>query len=264
LDAPLKEGQAIRGIAVGAPGVTRARSGVVKWAPSLNWRDFPLKDRLEAQFGLPCIVENDVNLAALGENWFGAGQGTRDMVLIAIGTGAGAGIIMDGVLLRGHHEAAGEVGFLLSTPDDLRRTYSHFGALENIISGTGIAHRARQVLAGEWQGPDLASLSADQVFGAARRKEEWAMKILAETADYLSIAMLNVSTLLDPEMIVLSGGVVKFADLLLPAVQERIRNVLPQTPRVEVSQLGRRAAVMGGIALTVLATSDTYVVRQIL
>jgi glucokinase len=263
LDTPRKDGQAIRGIAVGAPGVTQTRSGVVQWAPSLNWRDFPLKDKLEAQFGLPCLVENDVNLAALGENWFGAGQGTKDIVLLAIGTGVGAGFIMDGVLLRGHQEAAGEIGYMLSTPDDLRRTYPHFGALENIISGTGIAHRARKMLEGRLQADELSSLTSYDVFNAARQNEDWALQIVSETADYLSIAILNINTLLDPELIVLSGGVVKSADLLLPAVQERIRGVLPQTPRVEVSRLGRRAAVMGGIALTVLATSNTYVVRQI-
>jgi glucokinase-like ROK family protein len=263
LDAPRKEGQAILGIAVGAPGVTQTRPGLVQWAPSLNWRDFPLKAKLEAQFGLPCLVENDVNLAALGENWFGAGQGTKDMVLIAIGTGVGAGIIMDGILLRGHHEAAGEIGYLLSTPDDLRRSYPHFGALENIISGTGIADRARKLLEGRLTADELNALTSSDVFAAARRSEDWAMQIVAETADYLSIAILNISTLLDPELIVLSGGVVKSDDLLLPAVQDRIRNVLAQTPRVEVSRLGRRAAVMGGIALTVLATSKTYVVRQI-
>jgi predicted NBD/HSP70 family sugar kinase len=191
LDAPRKEGQAIRGIAVGVPGVTQTRSGLVKWAPSLNWRDFPLKDKLEVQFDLPCRVENDVNLAALGENWFGAGQGTKDMVLLAIGTGVGAGIIMDGVLLRGHQESAGEVGYLLSTPEDLRRTYSHFGALENIISGTGIANRSRKLLEGRRPAAELSSLTSYQVFDAARQKEEWAIQIVAETADYLSIAILR-------------------------------------------------------------------------
>jgi glucokinase len=145
----------------------------------------------------------------------------------------------------------------------LRRSYPQFGALENIISGTGIANRARQVLQSTRSTAELRQLTANAVFDAARRKEDWAIQIVSEAADYLSIAILNISTLIDPELIVLSGGVVKSADLLLPAIQERIENVLPQTPRVQASHLGRRAAVMGGIALTVLATSETYVVRQI-
>jgi glucokinase len=152
---------------------------------------------------------------------------------------------------------------MLSTPDDLRRSYPHFGALENIISGTGIANRARKLLEGKRPAKELSSLTSSEVFGAARQNEEWAIRIVAETADYLSIAILNLSALLDPELIVLGGGVAKSADLLLPAVQERIQNVLAHAPRVEVSRLGRRAAVMGGIALTALATSKTCVVRQI-
>jgi glucokinase len=260
---PRPRGQKIRGIAVGAPGVTRSHAGIVEWAPSLNWREYPLKEKLERQFRLPCVVDNDVNLAALGEQWFGAGDGANNIVLIALGTGVGAGLIIDGVLYRGHTESAGEVGLLISNRGELDRQYDKFGALESIISGTGIAERARTCLAGSLSEERLAQITAQEVFDAYRRGEAWSHAVVDETVDYLSIAIVNISTLLDPELIILGGGVSESADVLLPRVQARIQNVLPKTPGIKVSTLGRRAAVMGAIAQVVHLTSDYYVARKL-
>ena len=110
LASPKLEGRKVRGIGVGAPGITRHKEGIVKWAYTLNWQDFPLKARLSERYGLPIIVDNDVNLAALGELWFGAGQNTQNMILVAIGTGIGAGIIINRALYRGSRESSGEIG----------------------------------------------------------------------------------------------------------------------------------------------------------
>src|SRR5512135_2690538 len=96
LASPRLEGRQVRGIGVGAPGITLHKEGIVKWAFTLHWQDFPLKSRLSARYNLPITVDNDVNLAALGELWFGAGQNAHDMILITIGAGIGAGIIIDG------------------------------------------------------------------------------------------------------------------------------------------------------------------------
>jgi len=260
---PRPRGQKIRGIAVGAPGVTRTQAGIVEWAPSLNWREYPLKQKLEKRFRLPCIVDNDVNLAALGEQWFGAGEGAHNIALITIGTGVGAGLIVDGALYRGHHNAAGEVGFLLSNRAELDQRYEKFGALESIISGTGIAARARRA-GGRKLKPELRSrLTAQDVFDAYRKREEWSVSLINETVDYLSIAIINISALLDPQVIILGGGVSDSADILLPLVQARIQNVLPKTPTLKVSTLGRRAAVMGAIAQIVYSTSDYFVARKL-
>jgi len=260
---PRPRGQKIRGIAVGAPGVTHVQTGVVEWAPALNWRNFPLREKLERQFRLPCIVDNDVNLAALGEQWFGAGDGASNIVLITIGTGVGAGLIVDGMLYRGHHDSAGEVGYLISNRAELDQRYDKFGALESIISGTGIAERARAILGGKLSADQLARLDAQEVFDAYRRGEAWSRAVVDETVDYLSIAIINISTLLDPELIILGGGVAESADVLLPRVQARIQNVLPITPTIKVSTLGRRATVMGAIAQVVHLTSDFFVARKL-
>jgi glucokinase len=251
------------GIAVGVPGVTHVRTGIVEWAPSLNWRDFPLKQRLAQRFNTPVFIENDVNLAVLGEQWFGTGKGVNNMILLAIGTGMGAGLIVDGAIYRGHSESAGEVGYMLSSKQALGHAYDGFGAMESIVSGTGIADRANKILAHDLPGDQKTSLTAVEVFTAARLGEGWAKQVVDETIDQLSVTIANIACLLDPELIVLGGGVANAGDLLIPAIQERIRGVIPHTPRIEASTLGTRATVMGAITMTVHTTKDYYVVRRL-
>ncbi len=250
----------VRGIAVGAPGITKNRVGVVEWAPSLNWREFPLQERLREQFPLPVFVDNDVNLAVLGEHWFGAGKDVQNMVLISMGTGVGAGLVLEGSLYRGHSKASGEVGYIVPGVDALERTYETFGALESIISGTGIGERAAQRLGLT----DEAEIPlAEDVFTAARAGESWANDVVEETIDYLALGIANINTLLDLELVVLSGGVAQQADLLIDGVYQRIDGVIPRSPRIVASTLGRSATVMGAIVLVVHATDNYYVVRKL-
>jgi glucokinase-like ROK family protein len=245
----------VRGIAIGVPGLTYCQSGVVRWAPALDWRDVPLKEKLENIFHLPVFVDNDVNLAVLGEHRFGVGQGTQNLVLIAIGTGMGAGLIIDGALARGGHEASGEAGYLLPGREALGKHYGAFGPMESIISGTGIAERAHRKVADLF--PERASqpITAREVFEAARRREAWALEVVEETIEYLTMAIANICDILDPEMVILGGGVSSSADLLINPILQRLEGLVHCIPRIEASNLGYRASVMGAIALTVLATS---------
>lgn len=255
--------QKLLGIAVGAPGVTHVKTGLVEWAPSLKWRNFPLKQRIFDQFHLPVVIDNDVNLAALGEQWFGAGRGVNNLVLLSIGTGMGAGLVFDGVIYRGHHEAGGEVGYFLPEVGALGRRYDQFGAMENIVSGTGIAQRAKNILRGSKTESELEALTASDVFDAARKGEPWAVHIIDETANYLSMVIANISTLLDPELIIFSGGVSNSTDLLIPPILDRLDGVIQHIPRLEVSLLGAKATVMGAISLVLHLTQDYYVVRRL-
>jgi glucokinase len=263
LDHPELKGLKLRGIGIGAPGVTLHEEGIVTWAPSLEWRDYPLKRKLEKHFELPISIDNDVNLAALGELWFGAGQNARNMVLISVGTGIGAGIIIDGALYRGSNEASGEVGYIIPGLEFLGQRYETFGALESLASGTGIAERAAQKLLSLGQGNDPKEITAHQVFEAMRQGEEWACSIVERTIDYLAIAVANVSTILDPEIIVLGGGVARSADLLIEPILARLNGALPMEPNLVASDLGRRAAVMGAIVNVLHRTSDFFVVRKL-
>ncbi len=264
LDAPRPPGQRIRGIGIGAPGLTLSPEGVVVWAPSLGWRDLPLKRILSERFDVPVFVENDVNLAALGEWGFGAGRGAQNLVCISVGTGVGAGIILDGALYRGHHQAAGEIGYLLPGVEFLGRRYDQFGALESLASGTGIARRAQELLEAEGLPLPAEGLSAEGVFAAARRGEPWAQKVVSDTVDYLSLAIVSISTVLDPEVIVLGGGVARSADLLIEPILRRLDGIMLCVPRLAASPLGRRAAVMGAIMLVLNATTENFVVKRLL
>ena len=250
----------VRGIAVGVPGITKNREGIVEWAPSLNWRNFPLRQRLEETFSQPIFVDNDVNLAALGEHWFGSGRKVQNLILISIGTGVGAGLIIDGALYRGHSNASGEVGYIVPDIHALGKEYDKFGALESIVSGKAIGDRAAKYH-GASKGAEL--ITAEDVFKAARNDESWANEIVQETIDYLALGIANINALLDLELIVLSGGVAKQSDLLIAGIMKRVKGVIPRTPRIEESILGRSATVMGGIVFVVHATDQYYVVREL-
>lgn len=262
LAVPRPPGQTVRGIGIGVPGVTLSDSGTVVWAPSLGWRDLPLKQLLTDRYGLPVLVENDVNVAALGEFGFGVERNTPNLVCLAIGTGIGAGIILDGRLLRGHNQGAGEVGYFLPNIACLGRRYDEFGAFESVASGLGIARRARQRL--QELGHPLAeqAITAELVFEFARQHEPWAMAIVDETVDYLSQALAVISALLDPEAIVLGGGVSQSADLLIAPIRRRIEGTIPFMPRIVASTLGPQAVVMGTIMLVLDATTGQVMVNQ--
>jgi glucokinase-like ROK family protein len=263
LASPKLEGRRVRGIGVGAPGITFHREGIVKWAFTLNWKDFPLKAKLAEHYSLPIIVDNDVNLAALGELWFGAGQNTQNMVLVAIGTGIGSGIIIDGALYRGSTEASGEIGHMIPGREFLGKDYLNFGALESVASGTGIAERARRALESRRGSLDLENLLAEEVFKAARQGQDWALTIINETADYLAIAIANLAVSFDPELIVLGGGVTRSADLLVEPILRRINGMIPAPLKLVISDLGLRGAVMGAITNVLHNTGNFYVVHKL-
>ena len=263
LASPKVDRQRVRGIGVGAPGVTLHEQGIVTWAYTLHWDNFPLKARLGERYDLPIIVDNDVNLAALGELWFGAGQNIQDMILIAVGTGIGAGVIIDGALYRGSNEASGEIGNMIPGREFLGKNYKDFGALESVASGTGIAARARELLKSHRSQAELLSLTAEDVFEAARIGESWAWKVINETVDYLSIAIANLVSAFDPEVVVLGGGVSRSADMLITPILDRIKVAIPNPPKLVVSNLGLRATVMGAITNVLHNTSNFYVVHKL-
>ena len=263
LDAPRPVGQHMRGIGVGAPGITIVPDGIVTWAPSLDWRDLPLQEILTKRFELPVTVDNDVNLAALGEWGFGAGKGASTMVTITLGTGIGGGIIIDGEIYHGHNQAAGEIGYMMPSIDYLGQEYKGFGALETLASGTGIAARARTLIAQYGIPSPEQRLDARYVFAQAQQGHPWALQVVSETIDYLALAIANISAILNPEIVILGGGVANSAHLLIEPIQQRLQGVIPFVPRLVLSELGRQAAVMGAIMHVMKATDEYVVVKQL-
>ncbi len=254
LACPELRGRRVRGIGVGAPGITQHREGIVKWAYALNWKDFPLKARLNKRYKLPITVDNDVNLAALGELWFGVGQDAQNMVLITIGAGIGAGIIIDGTVYRGSSEASGEIGHMIPGREFLGKSYVDFGALESLASVTGMVKQAPRNAGG----PTMES-----IFEAAARGQPWARAIVADVVDYLAMAIGNLSVVLDPELIVVGGALTPYASDLTQSISRRIQGTIPALPRLQASNLGLRATVMGAIVTVLHNTSNFYVVHKL-
>jgi len=255
-------GRRFHGIGVGVPGVTLHRDGVVVWAPSLNWRDYPLREKLSERFAVPIMVDNDLNLAALGEHWFGAAQNNQTVVLVSIGTGIGAGIIINGALFRGSRQSAGEVGYMMPDREFLGKRYDGFGALETLASGSGITVRARAALKDQLSTAELANLTAENVFEAEARGEPWAQTIINDALDYLALMVVNISSLIDPEIIILSGGIINSKDLVTP-IRKRIEGALPVLPKIVTSPLGYRATVLGAIVNVLQNTDDFYMVHKL-
>jgi len=249
---PGLKGRKVRGIGVGAPGITHHQEGIVKWAYALNWRDFPLKARLAKRYRLPITVDNDVNLAALGELWFGAGQNTENMVLITVGAGVGAGIIIDGTLYRGSREASGEIGHSIPGREFLGRSYVDFGALESVASVTGILKQAGS-----------RSQSIEKLLESAQAGNGQARSILDGSVDYLSLVVANLAVAFDPQLIVLRGGVPQLAEILIQPIRERLQGVIPVLPELVASGLGLRATVLGAVVTVLHNTSNFYVVHKL-
>jgi len=252
LTNPGLKGRKVRGIGVGAPGITHHQEGVVKWAYALNWEEFPLKARLAKRYRMPITVDNDVNLAALGELWFGAGQNTQNMILITIGAGVGAGIIIDGTLYRGSNEASGEIGHMIPGPEFLGKSYVDFGALESAASVTGMVKQSH-----------AGAQTIEKLLESARAGKERPKAIVDRAVDYLTVAIANLAVSFDPELIVLRGGVPRLAESLLDPIANRLQGIIPAPPQLVVSDLGLRATVMGAIVTVLHNTSNFYILHKL-
>ena len=243
-------------VTVGAPGVTDVQRGVVVAAPNLSgWIDVPLRDLLQTEFGVPAAVDNDTNLAALGEGAVGAAQGVPDYVFVAMGTGVGAGIVTGGQLLRGAHGLAGEIGYLQSASTEHEAVrMDEIGALERQIGGLGIERRWRELLAGQADAERLETLHAPQIFDRAEAGDALAQELMRWTADLLAEALTTLVLVLDPALVVLGGGVGAHAALCTAVCKAMQRHSMP-VPRIVPSTLRSEAQLHGAVATSLLALS---------
>lgn len=262
-------GPPVRGVGIGAPSIVTFDKGAVVWAPSLGWRNLPLKARLEEALNLPVFVENEVNLIALGESWRGNGQGVRNLACISLGAGIGAGIVLDGQLYRGSHDAAGEVGYIIPNQSCLGRVYNGYGCLESLAGSMGIVQRALARLAdgessvlGGLESIDPLHLTVEMVLSAARQGDSLAQSVISETVDYLSIAIANLICILDPDRVVISGDLAEFGDLFVQPIRSRLEGALPQMPDIVLSELGTDAAVLGALAIALFKTEGGIFVHK--
>lgn len=220
---------------VGAPGVYDPERRRVRYAVNLpGWGRAGLLDRMREELGTPLSVHNDANLAALGEYTFGAGRGSRLFVFVMVGTGLGMGVVADGRLFTGAHGAAGEIGFLPTLPNG-------GPDLEDAVAGGAVVRTAREL--------GMARPgSAKDVFDAARDGVEPAVAAVRQEAERLAHVIAAVAAVLDPDLVVLGGGLGGGADLLLRPVTATLHRIGPLRPRVRASALGEDAVLLGAVA----------------
>ena len=244
------------GIGLGSPGPLDRKTGTVIETPNLGWRNFPLRDLISNSIGLPAELDNDANCATIGEWWMGAAQGIRTLVGVTLGTGIGGGIVLDGKVYHGVADVAGEVGHMTIDSTGRKCKCGNYGCLEAYASGPAIAARAIEGL--ETGEPlrlpsrvdgDLSRLTAETVYEAIIAGDLYAKEVMHETAKFLGVGLANLINILNPEMVVISGGVTRAGEHLFEPLRAQIRRRAfrhaEENCRIVSSTLGGMAGVIG-------------------
>ncbi len=271
----------IGGIGISAPGPLDNRRGIICSPPNLPaWVDLPLRDLLQQKYQKPVYLENDANAAALGEYYFGAGQGQRNLVYLTVSTGIGAGVINDGKILEGMKGMAGELGHTTIDWQGKRCACGNTGCLETLASGQAIARQASQAVAEgrgqellafvkraseqahnlhapgqdhEVEGEKSCEITAQSVAQAAEAGIPLAREIILQAATALGVGLINALHIFNPEMIILGGGVTQmgaiFMEPALQVVQERAMKADLEGVRIVPAQLGANSGLIGAGAL---------------
>ena len=253
----------VAGVGIGSPGPFDYDRGVVIALPNLpGWKRVPLRDRIAELVRRPAILENDANAAAFGEFWAGAGRdpSIRHLVMMTLGTGIGTGLVVDGKLIHGAFGGGGEGGHVIVQPEDGRLCgCGQHGCLEAYASASSTARIAEERVRGDLQSTldetyrVRGRLSAKDVFDAAAAGDGLANQIVDETAGWLALACLNLTRLLDPQMIVFAGGMILAGDLLFNRVRRAIGdlnwNVDEIKARIVPAVLGNDAGFIGAAAV---------------
>ena len=229
----------VTAVGVCVPGIYFAASGNA-WAPNLwGWDEVPLRAALEQRLGVPLTIDSDRSAYVLGEQWLGVARGLSDVVFLAVGTGIGAGILSGGRLLRGADDIAGAVGWFALDPRR-KDLYKQLGCFEAEAAGPAVARRA-------------GASNAEAVVAAARAGDAEARAVLEETAAWLAMGVANLVSLLNPQMVVLGGGLMQAGDLLLEGIRREMLDwaqpIAARRVRIELSSLGEDAGVLGAARL---------------
>jgi glucokinase len=230
-------------VAAGLPGaVDRERGTVVGLMPGFrSWENLAVGAYLEQLVGAPVVVENDVNLAVLGEHWRGAAQGHDTCAFISLDVGIGAGILIGGELHRGHHSLAGEVAVMCMAPEYVPRDFGTRGCLETLVGLDAIVRRWRPDAGGD------PPRRAVELLQAARAGDGQALRILADAATLIGMAASHVSLVIDPSLLVLGGPLVGTGGEVLEQVRAVVSRVIPRPPKVVSSALGEQAMLAGSL-----------------
>lgn len=243
----------VKGIAIGAQGVVDIERETVTSAPHIEDPDeYPLKTQLEKHISIPIWLEKDVNLGAIGEFWH-RGKKHKNVVYISLGTVIGGAVIIDGRLHRGYNYYAGEVGWFIPDRDHLFKSSGKFGCLENLATGPALVRKTKELLLKDsFQNDVLAScedITPKQIFAAYEQGSEVADEVITEWTKNVGITLCNIASLLNPELIILGGGLTRSCASTLDKLKEILEWGTQVLPEIEISQLKEKAYLLGGLRL---------------
>ncbi|AQS52998.1 Glucokinase [Jeotgalibaca dankookensis] len=245
------------GIGMGSPGAVNREKGTVYGAYNLNWRELvEVKKPIEEAIGLPFYIDNDANVAALGEKWKGAGADDENVVFVTLGTGVGGGVIANGELVHGVAESGGEIGHVTVDPNGFDCTCGKKGCLETVASASGVLNLTRkfsEVYAGDSvlkkMVDDGEQITSKQVFELAKENDDLAVKVVEEFSFFLGLACSHLGNILNPQFIVIGGGVSAAGEFLLEKVRKNFERFtfpnVQESTKIKVAKLGNDAGVIG-------------------
>ena len=246
------------GIGIGAPAVLDPDNGIVKLMPNLygGWRDVPLGELISRDIGIPVRLINDVRATTFGEWKYGAGKGAKNMICFAVGTGVGGGVVVNDQLVMNFNGTTGELGHMIIDPNGPECGCGNHGCLEAYASGPALAamgiksvKQGRTTIIGDLVNYDLNRITPEVIAQAAQKGDQIALDIFEYIGRMLGIAAANVSLVVGPEVIVVSGGVAMAGDLLLDPIRATIRSRIFVMPREEIQirigALGDQAGILG-------------------
>jgi len=258
----LRSGEQVNAVGVAAAGFIDANQSVVYYAPNLSWRNEPLKEKLEAELGLPVVIENDANAAGWAEYRFGAGAGYHHMMMLTIGTGVGGAIVANGELFRGGFGIGAELGHMNFIPKGKLCGCGQHGCLEQYGSGTALLNSAKELVASDSEeakrlkelSDSVPELTGNEVYKAIQEGDPGALRLLAELGSNLGLAVASLVAVLDPEIVVIGGGVSAAGELLLEPIRAAYLEHLPARgfrPELKIvgAQLHNDAGVVGAADL---------------
>lgn len=237
----------VRGIGVGLPGLVDALHGVVRFLPNIpGWKNVPLKKELEKKLNIPVFLENDVNLITLGEWQYGAGKGVKNLVCMTLGTGVGSGLILDGNIYRGPGFAAGELGHVPLNEEGPACGCGGYGCLESYVGNKRLILRAQEIMKKE-------DITLEGMNALAKMGNTEALGFWKETATHIGNSLVGVVNMLNPQRIVIGGGVSNNHAFLFPTINDVIakRAMMTQASMVKIvrAKLGNDAGVLGAQVL---------------
>ncbi|GIO38292.1 glucokinase [Paenibacillus antibioticophila] len=247
----------VAGVGAGVAGFTNVKEGIIILAPNVGLKDLHIREILEGRLGKPVKIDNDANVAALGEAWGGAGKGVENCVCYTLGTGVGGGIIINGKIYQGFSGMAGELGHVSVVPDleAIQCGCGKMGCLETVSSATGIIKMAKDAVArGERTSlAQVENIMAKDVFDAAKLGDEAAIRIVNRAAFYLGKSMAATAVILNPELFIIGGGVSYAGDILFDEIRSVFAKLTPEPVqkglRIVPATLGNDAGTVGAAGL---------------